>query len=95
MTDRQIKERRAELERRSKTIDEEWKAYDAKYPVEVGAFKPADYDRQQLRFLERLQHVDREIAALPKTKASKFGCALLILAVASGVACMVWRVLAK
>lgn len=95
MTDREIRDRRAELEKLSRTINEEWKAYDARYPVEVGAYKPPDYDRQQLRFLERGRDVSKQIADLPTTKKSKVGCALLILAVLCGFAWLVWHFFAK
>ena len=95
MRDSEIRERREELEKLRRTIDAEWRAYDARYPVEVGAYKPHDYDRQQLRFLERGQEVSKQIADLPQTKKSKLGCGLLILAVPCAFAWLVWYFVSK
>jgi hypothetical protein len=90
MTDREIRERRAQLEKRKHEIHEEWKEYDKKYPVEVGAYKPYDYDRQQLWFAEQLRDLSEELSKLPSTKAEKLGCLAGVLAVL-GLAWVVWR----
>jgi hypothetical protein len=92
LTDRQIRDRRTMLDNRSSEIHREWKAYDARYPVEVGAYKPSDYDRQQLRFVERLQEVSAELSQLPMTKVAGFRRSLLILAVLGGLSWLIWRI---
>lgn len=80
MKDREIRERRAKLGELREQVNQEWKAYDARYPVEVGAHKPPDYDRQQLQFVERLRQAGAELSQLPSTKAQKL--AYLSVAVA-------------
>ena len=93
MTDREIRERREALERRHEQICAEWKAYDARYPCEVGAFKPPGYDRQQMAFVDRLGEVSQQLAALPTTKAKKFGCTALavgLLAVVAAFCMWLW-----
>src|SRR4051794_27930518 len=78
VTDREIRERRTSLERRHEQIVQEWQAYDARYPCEVGAYKPPGYDRQQIAFVDRLSEVGQDLAALPTTKATKLGWAAVI-----------------
>lgn len=90
MTDREIRERRAQFEKTKQEIHEEWKAYDKEYPVEVGAYKPYDYDRQQLRFAEQLRAMRNELSNLPTTKAERLGC-LAIGLVVIALAWLVWR----
>lgn len=80
MKDREIRQRRSQLNDKHKKIVEEWEAYDARYPVEVGAYKPADYDRRQIRFVERLGEVRKELSQLPSTKARKIGLILVVVA---------------
>jgi hypothetical protein len=55
MKDQEILEKRAELQARSKAVRNEWQAYDKRYPVLPGAYRPPDYDRQQRMFLDRLR----------------------------------------
>ena len=80
MTDREIRERRKKLEQRHEQLCRDWKAYDARYPCEVGAYKPPGYDRQQMAFADQICEVGQEIASLPSTKARKVGCAASALA---------------
>ena len=89
MKDRELRERRAQLQKQRELIVGEWEAYDARYPLEVGAHKPYDYDDQQIGFSDRLSTMDKALAGLPSTKTFKLGCTSVVLALISG---LVWLV---
>ena len=92
MTDREILERRDELNKRFNRICEEWDAYDKRHPVIVGACRPADYDRQQLRFVESLQEIRAEIALLPATKADTVKRLVLAAVIVAGaIVGLLWK----
>ena len=71
MKNQEILEERARLQAESEAIWDEWQAYDKRYPVLPGAFKPPDYDNQQRAFLARLRAVSDELHALPHTTGEK------------------------
>lgn len=90
MKDREIRERLLELEESRRLIVQEWKAYDQQYPVIPGAYKPPDYERQQIAFLDRLREVDKEIAALPRTKLEKLRLGLILTVAAGCAGWLIW-----
>jgi hypothetical protein len=67
MKNEEIVEKRAELQAKSKTIWDEWQAYDKQYPVLPGAYRPPNYDSQQRAFQARLRAVSDELRMLPRT----------------------------
>jgi hypothetical protein len=71
MKDQEILAKRAELHAESEAIWDEWQAYDKRYPVLPGAYKPPDYDSQQRAFSARLRAVSDERRALPRTTGEK------------------------
>ena len=68
-SDADIKRRRAELEQEEKRVIQEWKDYDARHPVVVGAYKPDDYDAKQRYFVDQLTQVRSRLRALPPTRS--------------------------
>lgn len=93
MKDREIKSRRAELRNRREKIVQEWKDYDKRFPVIPGAIKPADYDRQQMGFLDRLSSVDNEMAALPRTVVEKCCLGLILATTICGLGYLVYIII--
>ena len=71
MKNQEILEERARLRAKSSAIWDEWRAYDKRYPVLPGAYKPPDYDNQQREFQARLRAVSDELRALPRTTGEK------------------------
>lgn len=76
MKNEEILEKRAKLQAESNAIWDEWQAYDKRYPVLPGAYKPPDYDNQQRAFHARLSAVSDELRALPRTTGEKLRQAL-------------------
>ena len=85
MKNEEIIRKRSELKAYYQQISNEWKMYDQEYPVIPGAYKPADYDYQQRRFLERLREVSNEIGKLPKTTGEIIRLVLIWLIVVGGI----------
>ena len=71
MTDEEIKKQREELRRRIEANEREWKEYDERYPVIVGAYKPPRYWEQQAEFARRTSALHKELTSLPSTKSEK------------------------
>ena len=71
MKNQEILEERARLKAKSKAIWDEWQAYDKRYPVLPGAFKPPDYDDRQREFMARVRAVSDDLRALPRTTGEK------------------------
>jgi hypothetical protein len=86
MRNEEILRRRNELFAQAEKIKREWEAYDKRYPVLPGAYKPPDYDRQQRAFLDRLHAVSEELGALPRTTGEKLKRALIWIVITAAIA---------
>lgn len=92
MTDKEIKQRRAELEKRIEEVSMDWKLYDNVHPVRVGELIPDNYYHRQRQFSDALSELHNELQALPRTKARKMTIGAILIVVA-GIVWWVWRVL--
>ncbi len=89
MKNQEILEERARLQAKTKAIWDEWQAYDKRYPVLPGAYKPPDYDSQQREFQARLSSVSDELRALPRTSGERLRQALTWFLVIAAVVAIV------
>jgi hypothetical protein len=89
MKNQEILEERARLQAKSKAICDEWQAYDRRYPVLPGAFKPPDYDNQQRALQARLCAVSNELRALPRTTSEKLRQTLTWFLIVAAIAAVV------
>ena len=79
MTDKEIIQKREDLQKEYQKVHADWKAYDERYPVIPGREKPFDYDSKQRMFFEGQRELSGQIARLPKTKAEKLKFILIWL----------------
>jgi hypothetical protein len=94
MNDQEILKRREELQEELRRNREEWQAYDKRFPVIPGAYKPPNYWEQQRWFSNRSVEISHEIDALGRTGKEKLRLILtwgMVLVVILGAVLLIWR----